>query len=166
MTDIALIVNGENKTVSVPPETTLLKMLRENLNYTGSKLGCDVGDCGACTVLVDGLAVNACLILAAQAEGKEVLTIEGLSTLEKYHPIQKAFEDVAALQCGFCGPGMIMATKALIDQDQDLTKQEIKDALSGNLCRCTGYTKIIEGVVDAYQEITGKKIPTTKPRVA
>lgn len=166
MTDIALIVNGENKTVSVPPETTLLKMLRENLNYTGSKLGCDVGDCGACTVLIDGLAVNACLILAAQAEGKEVLTIEGLSTLEKYHPIQKAFEDVAALQCGFCGPGMIMATKALIDQDQDLTKQEIKDALSGNLCRCTGYTKIIEGVVDAYQEITGKKIPATKPRAA
>ena len=166
MTDIALIVNGENKAVSVPPETTLLKMLRENLNYTGSKIGCDVGDCGACTVLVDGLAVNACLMLAAQAEGKKVLTIEGLSTIEKYHPIQKAFEDVAALQCGFCGPGMIMATKALIDQDKDLTKQEIKDALSGNLCRCTGYTKIIEGVVDAYQEITGKKISATKPRAA
>ena len=166
MTDITLIVNGESKAVSVPPETTLLKMLRENLNYTGSKIGCDVGDCGACTVLVDGLAVNACLMLAAQAEGKEVLTIEGLSTLEKYHPIQKAFEDVAALQCGFCGPGMIMVTKALIDQDQDLTKQEIKDALSGNLCRCTGYTKIIEGIVDAYQEITGRKIPLTKPRAA
>ena len=166
MTDITLTVNGENKTVSVPPETTLLKMLRENLNYTGSKIGCDVGDCGACTVLVDGLAVNSCLMLAAQAEGKEILTIEGLSTLEKYHPIQKAFEDVAALQCGFCGPGMIMVTKALIDQDQDLTKQEIKDALSGNLCRCTGYTKIIEGVVDAYQEITGKKITATTPRAA
>jgi carbon-monoxide dehydrogenase small subunit len=105
-------------------------------------------------------------VLAGQAEGKEVLTIEGLSTLEKYHPIQKAFEDVAALQCGFCGPGMIIATKALIDQGEDLTRQEIKDALSGNLCRCTGYTKIIEGVVDAYEEITGKKMPETKPRAA
>jgi aerobic-type carbon monoxide dehydrogenase small subunit (CoxS/CutS family) len=166
MTDVTLVVNGEEKTASVPPETTLLKMLRENLDLTGAKLGCDVGDCGACTVLLDGLAVNACLVLAGQAEGKEVLTIEGLSTLEKYHPIQKAFEDVAALQCGFCGPGMIIATKALIDQGEDLTRQEIKDALSGNLCRCTGYTKIIEGVVDAYEEITGKKMPETKPRAA
>ncbi|MGY8998708.1 MAG: (2Fe-2S)-binding protein [Rhodospirillales bacterium] len=166
MTDVTLVVNGEEKTASVPPETTLLKMLRENMDLTGAKLGCDVGDCGACTVLLDGLAVNACLVLAGQAEGKEVLTIEGLSTLEKYHPIQKAFEDVAALQCGFCGPGMIIATKALIDQGEDLTRQEIKDALSGNLCRCTGYTKIIEGVVDAYEEITGKKMLETKPRAA
>ena len=166
MTDITLIVNGETKKASVPPETTLLKMLREDLNYTGSKIGCDVGDCGACTVLVDGLAVYACLMLAGQAEGKEILTIEGLSTLEKYHPIQKAFENVAALQCGFCGPGMIMVTKSLIDQDIELNRQDIKDALSGNLCRCTGYTKIIEGVIDAYQEITGKKLPETKPRMA
>ena len=123
MTDVTLVVNGEEKTASVPPETTLLKMLRENLDLTGAKLGCDVGDCGACTVLLDGLAVNACLVLAGQAEGKEVLTIEGLSTLEKYHPIQKAFEDVAALQCGFCGPGMIIATKALIDQGADIITQ-------------------------------------------
>ena len=166
MTDITLNVNGEVKTASVPPETTLLKMLREDLNFTGAKIGCDVGDCGACTVLVDGLAVNACLMLAAQANGKEVLTIEGLSTLDKYHPIQKAFEDVAALQCGFCGPGMIMATKALIDQEQELTRDQIKDALSGNLCRCTGYTKIIDGVIDAYEKITGRKVPTRNPRAA
>ena len=126
MTDITLNVNGEVKTASVPPETTLLKMLREDLNFTGAKIGCDVGDCGACTVLVDGLAVNACLMLAAQANGKEVLTIEGLSTLDKYHPIQKAFEDVAALQCGFCGPGMIMATKALIDQEQEFRETKLK----------------------------------------
>ena len=164
MTDVTLIVNGVEKTASVPPETTLLKMLREDLNFTGAKLGCDVGDCGACTVLVDGLAVNACLMLAGQAEGKEILTIEGLSTLEEYHPIQKAFEDVAALQCGFCGPGMIMSTKALIDQGEDLSKEDIKDALSGNLCRCTGYTKIIEGVIDAYEEITGKKMAESSPR--
>ena len=166
MTDITLNVNGEVKTASVPPETTLLKMLREDLNFTGAKIGCDVGDCGACTVLVDGLAVNACLMLAGQANGKEVLTIEGLSTLDEYHPIQKAFEDVAALQCGFCGPGMIMATKALIDQEQELTRDQIKDALSGNLCRCTGYTKIIDGVIDAYEKITGKTVPARNPRAA
>ncbi len=166
MTDVTLTVNGEERTASVPPETTLLKMLREDLNFTGAKLGCDVGDCGACTVLVDGIAVNACLMLAGQAEGKKIETIEGLSTLEEYHPIQKAFEEVAALQCGFCGPGMIMSTKALIDEGEDLTKQEIKDALSGNLCRCTGYTKIIDGVIDAYEEITGKKVPETNPRAA
>ena len=115
-------------------------------------------------MLVDGIAVNACLMLAGQADGKKIETIEGLSTLAEYHPIQKAFEEVAALQCGFCGPGMIMSTKALIDQGEDLSKQEIKDALSGNLCRCTGYTKIIDGVIDAYEDITGKKVPETNPR--
>ncbi|HJO86673.1 MAG TPA: (2Fe-2S)-binding protein [Rhodospirillales bacterium] len=166
MTDVTLTVNGEERTASVPPETTLLKMLREDLNLTGAKLGCDVGDCGTCTVLVDGIAVNACLMLAGQANGKKIETIEGLSTLEEYHPIQKAFEEVAALQCGFCGPGMIMSTKAMIDQGDDLSKQDIRDALSGNLCRCTGYTKIIDGVIDAYEEITGKKVPEISPRAA
>ncbi len=166
MTDVTLTVNGEERTASVPPETTLLKMLREDLNLTGAKLGCDVGDCGTCTVLVDGIAVNACLMLAGQANGKKIETIEGLSTMEEYHPIQKAFEEVAALQCGFCGPGMIMSTKAMIDQGDDLSKQDIRDALSGNLCRCTGYTKIIDGVIDAYEEITGKKVPEISPRAA
>jgi len=166
MAEITITVNGEKRTASVPPETTLLKLLRENLDLTGAKIGCDVGDCGACTVLVDGMAVNACLMLAGQVEGKDVLTIEGLSTIEKYHPIQKAFEDVAALQCGFCGPGMIMSAKALIDKKQDLDRQEIKDALSGNLCRCTGYTKIIEGVIDAYEVITGKKIKSNNRNAA
>ncbi len=166
MTDITLTVNGEERTASVPPETTLLKMLREDLNLTGAKLGCDVGDCGTCTVLVDGIAVNACLMLAGQANGKKIETIEGLSTMEEYHPIQKAFEEVAALQCGFCGPGMIMSTKAMIDQGDDLSKQDIRDALSGNLCRCTGYTKIIDGVINAYEEITGKKVPEISPRAA
>ncbi|MDP7625021.1 MAG: (2Fe-2S)-binding protein [Rhodospirillales bacterium] len=166
MTDVTLTVNGEERTASVPPETTLLKMLREDLNLTGAKLGCDVGDCGTCTVLVDGIAVNACLMLAGQANGKKIETIEGLSTMEEYHPIQKAFEEVAALQCGFCGPGMIMSTKAMIDQGDDLSKQDIRDALSGNLCRCTGYTKIIDGVINAYEEITGKKVPEISPRAA
>jgi carbon-monoxide dehydrogenase small subunit len=153
--DITLTVNGEEKTASVPSETTLLKMLREELNLTGAKLGCDVGDCGACTVLVDGMAVNACLMLAGQADGRNVLTIEGLADSQKFDPLQKAFEDLGSLQCGFCGPGMILSAKYLIDNNPDPTVDDIKDALSGNLCRCTGYTKIIEGVVDACKEISG-----------
>ncbi|MDP6925678.1 MAG: (2Fe-2S)-binding protein [Rhodospirillales bacterium] len=155
MADITLTVNGEEKTASVPSETTLLKMLREELNLTGAKLGCDVGDCGACTVLVDGMAVNACLMLAGQADGRNVLTIEGLADSQKFDPLQKAFEDLGSLQCGFCGPGMILSAKYLIDNNPDPTVDDIKDALSGNLCRCTGYTKIIEGVVDACKEISG-----------
>jgi carbon-monoxide dehydrogenase small subunit len=154
--DITLTVNGEEKTASVPSETTLLKMLREELNLTGAKLGCDVGDCGACTVLVDGMAVNVCLMLAGQADGRNVLTIEGLADSQKFHPLQKAFEDLGSLQCGFCGPGMILSAKYLIDNNRDPTVDDIKDALSGNLCRCTGYTKIIEGVVDACKEISGE----------
>ena len=122
-------------------------MLREDLNLTGAKLGCDVGDCGTCTVLVDGIAVNACLMLAGQANGKKIETIEGLSTLEEYQPIQKAFEEVAALQCGFCGPGMIMSTKEMIDKGDDMSKKDIRDALSGNLCRCTGYVGIVNAIM-------------------
>ncbi len=147
--DITLTVNGEDRTASVPPETTLLKMLREDLGLTGAKLGCDVGDCGACTVLVDGKSINACLMLVGQVQGRDVTTIEGLADLEHLHPLQKTFEDLAALQCGFCGPGIILSAKWLLDQNPNPTVDEIKDSLSGNLCRCTGYTKIIEAVVDA-----------------
>ena len=148
MTKVTLTVNGESRTASVPPEMTLLRMLREEFSLTGSKLGCDVGDCGACTVLMDGKAVNACLILAGQADGRDVLTIEGLATMERLHPIQKAFEDKGSLQCGFCGPGVIMSAKALLDENPDPTEQEIRDALAGNLCRCTGYAKMIEAIQD------------------
>src|SRR6266567_3787385 len=126
MTDVSLTINGETRSASVPPETTLLKMLRENLNLTGAKLGCDVGDCGACTVIVDGKLVNSCLMLAGQVDGRDVLTIEGLATMNRLHPIQKAFEDKGSLQCGFCGPGVIMATKALLDQNPDPTVHEIR----------------------------------------
>ena len=146
MVTVTLNVNGEQRTASVAPETTLLKLLRENLNLTGAKLGCDVGDCGACTVIVDGKLVNSCLMLAGQVEGRDVLTIEGLATMNRLHPIQKAFEDKGSLQCGFFGPGVIMATKALLDQNPDPTVHEIRDALAGNLCRCTGYTKMIEAI--------------------
>ncbi|MBI3916375.1 MAG: (2Fe-2S)-binding protein [Betaproteobacteria bacterium] len=141
-------VNGEMRTATVAPETTLLRFLREQLNLTGAKLGCDVGDCGACTVIVDGMAVNACLMLADQADGRDVLTIEGLATRDQLHPLQQAFEIHAALQCGFCGPGVIMSAKALLDETPDPTVQEINDALAGNLCRCTGYTKMVAAIQD------------------
>ena len=146
MVTVTVKVNGELRTASVAPETTLLKLLRENFNLTGAKLGCDVGDCGACTVIADGKIVNSCLMLAGQADGRDVTTIEGLATMERLHPIQKAFEDKGSLQCGFCGPGVIMAAKALLDENPNPTVQEIRDGLAGNLCRCTGYTKMIEAV--------------------
>ena len=156
---VELTVNGESKRAEVPPETTLLKMLREHLGLTGAKLGCDVGDCGTCTVIVDGVSVNSCLMLAGRADGCDVTTIEGLATADELHPLQRKFEEHGALQCGFCGPGMLISAKNLLDHNPDPTVFEIRDALAGNLCRCTGYTKIIEAVVDAgemmNQEQTG-----------
>lgn len=149
MTEVSIRINGEARTASVLSETTLLGLLRENFNLTGAKLGCDVGDCGACTVIVDGLPVNACLMLAVQADGREVLTIKGLAARDRLHPLQKAFEDHASLQCGFCGPGIILAAKALLDERPNPTVQDIRDALAGNLCRCTGYTKMIAAIQDA-----------------
>jgi aerobic-type carbon monoxide dehydrogenase small subunit (CoxS/CutS family) len=156
VTELSIRINGEARTASVPPETTLLALLRDHFHLTGSKLGCDVGDCGACTVIVDGKCVNACLMLAAQADGRDVLTIEGLATLERLHPVQKAFEDHASLQCGFCGPGVIMSAKALLDENPDPTVPQIRDALAGNLCRCTGYTKMIEAVQAAARVLRGE----------
>lgn len=149
MIDVTIIVNGKACSVSVPPEMTLLKLLRDNFQLTGTKLGCDVGDCGACTVIVDGLPVNACLMLAAQADGRQVFTIEGLATKGHLHPLQKVFEDLGALQCGFCGPGMLLSAKALLDDNPNPSSHDIRDALAGNLCRCTGYSKIIDAVQDA-----------------
>lgn len=149
MKDVTIHVNGKTRTASVTPETTLLLLLRDHFNLTGAKRGCDVGDCGACTVIVDGKAINACLMLASQADGREVLTIEGLASRDSLHPIQQAFEDHASLQCGFCGPGVILSAKALLDENPEPTDREIRDALSGNLCRCTGYIKMIEAIRSA-----------------
>jgi carbon-monoxide dehydrogenase small subunit len=163
MADITLTVNGTLRSASVAPETTLLGLLREQFNLTGAKLGCDVGDCGACTVLVDGKAVNACLMLAGQAAGREVLTIEGLATHEQLHPLQQAFEERASLQCGFCGPGAILSAKALLDEIPDPNAAEIRDALAGNLCRCTGYTKMIEAVQDAARTLRGERVKPGVP---
>ena len=158
MVTVTLTVNGETRTATVGGETTLLRMVRDNLNLTGSKLGCDVGDCGACTVIVDGKPVNSCLMLAAQAEGREVETIEGLASMDRVHPIQKAFEECASLQCGFCGPGVIMSAKALLDEVPNPTIPQIRDALGGNLCRCTGYVKMIEAILLASRNMRGEAV--------
>ena len=155
MTDVSLIINGEVRKASVPPETTLLELLRASFGLTGAKLGCDAGDCGACTVIVDAMAVNACLMLASQADGRDVLTIEGLARMDRLHPIQEAFENRASLQCGFCGPGAILSAKALLDEIPDPSAHQIRDALAGNLCRCTGYTKMIEAVQEAARKLRG-----------
>lgn len=157
MIEVTIIVNGQTRRASVPPETTLLSLLRDHFGLTGTKAGCDVGDCGACTVIVDGRPVDSCLMLAAQADGRRVLTIEGVAGKDKLHPLQKAFEDSGALQCGFCGPGMILSAKALLDQNPNPSGQEIRDALAGNLCRCTGYTKLIDAVSDAARAIRSEQ---------
>jgi len=153
MKQITIEVNGETHQLLVKPSATLLDIIREDLGLTGAKEGCGEGECGACTVLMDGLAVNACLILAAEANGKHITTIEGLSRDGALHPIQQAFVDIGGLQCGFCTPGMILSTKALLDKNQDPTDQEIRKGLEGNFCRCTGYTKIIESVKVAAQKM-------------
>ena len=151
MKDITLNVNNNEYTLQVKPSATLLDVIREDLGLIGTKEGCGEGECGACTVLMDGLAVNACLILAAEANGKHIITIEGLADGEKLHPIQQAFVDIGGMQCGFCTPGMILSAKVLLDRNQNPTDEEIKKGLEGNFCRCTGYTKIIQSVKAAAQ---------------
>ena len=145
------IVNGEPYDVTIEPNMTLLEFLRDQLNLTGTKHGCGIGQCGACTVLVDGKATLSCLTLAITAEGKNIQTIEGLSEGNVLHPIQKAFVDHGAIQCGFCTPGMIMTAKALLDKNPKPTREEVKVALGGNLCRCTGYVKIVDAVLAAAE---------------
>jgi len=153
MSAVTLTVNGTERSAAVTPDTTLLELLRDHLLLTGAKRGCDVGDCGACTVLVDGKPVNACLMLAVQAGGRSVVSIEGLATHHGLHPLQQAFEAHAALQCGFCGPGVILSAKALLDENARPTSGEIREALAGHLCRCTGYTKMIEAVHQAARAL-------------
>jgi len=154
---IKINVNGNEYEVAVKASATLLDLLREELKLTGTKKGCELGDCGACTVIVDGKAVNACLVLAVNASGKKVETIESLSAGMELHPIQRAFVEKGAIQCGYCTPGMIMRTKSILDNNPNPTKKEIREELSGNLCRCTGYTKIIDAIETARDYINGKE---------
>ena len=147
-TEITLNVNGLNRKVLVDASTTLLDVLREDLHLTGTKRRCEAGDCGACTVIMDGRAVVSCLILAVEAEGKSIITIEGLARNGELEPLQRAFVDKGAIQCGYCTPGMIMSAKALLDRNPHPTEEEVRKAIAGNLCRCTGYAKIVEAIME------------------
>jgi len=142
---IHLKVNGRSHSVAVEPNAILLHTLRD-LGYTDVKNGCEIGECGACAVFLNGKAVNSCMVLTLQADGAQIITNAGLGTMEKPHSIQEAFADAGAVQCGFCTPGMVISTKALLDRNPDPSETEIRDALSGNLCRCTGYGQIVEAV--------------------
>jgi len=150
---ITLELNGRTRSFTVDEDETLLHLLRERAGLTGAKKGCDLGECGACTVIMNGRAVNSCCVFAVQADGARVETIEGIGTEEHPHPLQKAFVDAGAIQCGFCTPGMIMAAKALLDREPSPSPEQIRQALSGNLCRCTGYEKIEQAVRMASRAI-------------
>jgi carbon-monoxide dehydrogenase small subunit len=152
---VSTSINGEAVEFLANAQESLLDALRNSLNLTGTKEGCGSGDCGACSVLVDGRLVCACLMMAAEAGGHEITTIEGIAPADKLHPIQQKFLEHAALQCGFCTPGFIVATKALLDKNPDPTETEIRYWLAGNLCRCTGYDKIVRAVQDAAAEMRG-----------
>ena len=154
--EITLNVNGITYTLDVRPQRTLVEVLRENLGLTGTKKSCNEGECGACTVLMDGKPVASCLVLAIDAQGKEIVTIEGLAKDEKLHPIQEAFLKHGAIQCGFCTPGMVMSVKAYLDEHPMPTSTEVRKAISGNLCRCTGYQQIVDSIMAASKKMTGR----------
>jgi carbon-monoxide dehydrogenase small subunit len=151
-----LRVNGEDKEVATEVNKTLLEVLREDMGLTGTKHGCELGECGTCTVLIDGEPVLSCLILGVEVEGREILSIEGLKDRDKPHPLQKSFADLGAAQCGYCTPGVLLTAKALLENNPHPSRDEIREALAGNLCRCTGYTKILEAVEMVAQ---GKELP-------
>ncbi len=150
---ISLTVNGEKRALDVKPETRLLDLIRDDLGLTGTKEGCGKGECGACTVIMNNKVVASCLVLAAQADGAEIKTIEGLGGKDKLHPLQQAFIEKGAVQCGFCIPGMIMSSKKLLDENINPSEEDIKRGLSGNICRCTGYVKIVDAVKEAAHKI-------------
>jgi aerobic-type carbon monoxide dehydrogenase small subunit (CoxS/CutS family) len=154
---VELVVNGEPHGVAIAQQRTLLEVLREDLDLTGTKHGCELGECGACTVLVDGEPHLSCLTLAIDAEGREITTVEGLAAADDLHPLQTAFAELSAAQCGYCTPGMLLTAKALLDANPTPTLAETKQALSGNLCRCTGYAKILEAVSLAAERMGSRR---------
>ncbi len=149
--EVSLTVNGESRTVSIPPSATLLDVLRERLRLTGTKKGCDQGQCGACTVLIDGRRVNSCLQLAVMNDGREITTIEGLGTPERMHPMQAAFVARDAFQCGYCTPGQICSAVGLLAEGHAASREEIRELMSGNLCRCGAYTNIVDAIEDVME---------------
>lgn len=148
---VKLTVNGQPYELYIKPKTLLIEVLRDHLQLTGAKRGCETGSCGACTVILDGMAVKSCSILAIQADGGEVTTVEGLAKGNELHPLQKAFLDHGAVQCGFCTSGMLMSSKALLDENPNLDKQQIKEGIDGHICRCTGYNSIVRALTDVVK---------------
>ena len=153
---IQFVINGESVGIEVKPWRTLLEMIREDLNLTGTKEGCGHGECGSCTVIMGGKTVNSCLVPALEADGQEILTIEGFCSGDTLHPIQDAFVERSGMQCGFCTPGMIISAKALLDRNPAPSETEIREAMAGNFCRCTGYTKIVESIDAAARLLRGE----------
>jgi carbon-monoxide dehydrogenase small subunit len=153
---VSVTVNGAQREFDVEPRTLLVYFFREALGLTGTKVGCDTSSCGACTVLLDGESVKSCTLLAVQADGREITTIEGLAEGDRLHPLQEAFRRNHGLQCGYCTPGMIMAAKSYLDENPSPTEEEVRLALEGNLCRCTGYSNIVTSILDAADRMAGK----------
>ncbi len=153
--EITMTVNGGKYTVAVTPSETLLQVLRDKLHFTGVKEGCGTGDCGACTVIMDGLTVTSCLVLAVEADGSEILTVEGLAKDGELHPVQKAFVKEGAIQCGYCTPGMVMSAVQLLNENPNPNEKEIRKGIGGNICRCTGYVKIVKAIQTAAEEMQG-----------
>jgi aerobic carbon-monoxide dehydrogenase small subunit len=160
---IHLSINGEDYDVIARPGESLLDLLRDRLHLTGTKKGCNEGDCGACTVILGGRAVNACLVFAMEAEGQKILTVEGLAQGPEMHPLQEAFIKHGGFQCGFCTPGMLLSAKALLDENPNPTDAEIRQGISGNLCRCTGYTKIVESIREASRSMKALHTADIRP---
>ena len=152
---INLTVNGNTQSATAEPSTSLLDFLRDTLNYKGTKLCCNTGECGACTIIYNGKPINSCVTLAADANGAEIVTIEGLADGDKLHPVQQAFIDTGAVQCGYCTPGYIISVKVLLDRTKEPTPEDIEEAVSGNICRCTGYTKIVDAIQLAADRMAG-----------
>ena len=153
---INLTVNGNTQSATAEPSTSLLDFLRDTLNYKGTKLCCNTVECGACTIIYNGKPINSCVTLAADANGAEIVTIEGLADGDKLHPVQQAFIDTGAVQCGYCTPGYIISVKVLLDRTKEPTPEDIEEAVSGNICRCTGYTKIVDAIQLAADRMAGR----------
>jgi len=157
-TQLALTVNGETRDVIVPVHKTLLEVLREDLNLTGTKHGCELGECGTCTILVDGEPVLSCLALPVECQGRQIKTVEGMADGGRLHPLQQAFAELGAAQCGYCTPGILLTAQALLAENPTPTRDEVRVALAGNLCRCTGYTKILDAVELAALRMRGARV--------
>ena len=162
-TQITLKINGAEHTMEVEPRTLLVHAIRENASLTGTHIGCDTSNCGACTILLDGKSIKSCTVLAVQANGKEVTTVEGLATAEGLHPLQEGFKENHGLQCGFCTPGMMLRAKELLENNPNPTEEEIRWGISGNLCRCTGYNNIVKSIQYAGAKLRGDEPASTEP---